>query len=131
MPGGEWQITLTDLSALFTAIPPAQDGSADLSWQLRVNTGVGWGIPLVRVASLIAAIGEILDQPAVRRWLAVPHEAAPWWHVGVDRTEHVLYLRGPVTASDDATGYHMATRVEIAFKDLPGLRAKLTAASPR
>jgi hypothetical protein len=124
--GDQWQITLAESSALFEAMPPMREGGADGTWQLRVNTGVGWGIPLTRVASLVEAIGEVLDQPEVRRWLATrTYDGTGWWHPGIDRTERVLYLRGPVVARDDSQGYHLATQVEIAFQDLPGLRARL------
>jgi len=132
IPGDEWQIKLAESSALFEALPPMQEGRADTAWQLRVNTGVGWGIPLARVASLGEAIGEALDQPVVRRWLAAQSRGgAGWGHLGVGRTERVLYVRGPEVARDDEEGSQLATGVEIAFQDLPMLRSKLVGATAR
>ncbi len=115
----DWRATVLGSSARFEALPPpAAAGAKAYSWQPRVCAGIGLGVPLSRLDSLVWTGRELLSRPG-----HPPRPAAPsgiWSPPALDLTEGVAYLRGPVLlpGHEDGAGYRLADSFDIAFPDL-------------
>jgi hypothetical protein len=102
---------------IVTAVPP-HPVVADHLWQPRVGPKIGIGVPLPRMSSLVDAIAA-----------AVPPSqgANPWSVPGVDHTEGVAYVQGPVGALEEVTGYRPLARFVVTPHDLFCLGQRLAA----
>lgn len=126
--GDQWRVALDRSAAAFTAVPPPGPDDAGLGlWRPRVCPGVGFGIPLDHVASLAGSIRTVLSHPAYRFAARTDSPVHAWSKPGIDLTEQVAYLRGPVLLSDrdGITGYRLSDHFRIAFPHLLGLHCQL------
>jgi hypothetical protein len=133
----EWSITLLGDHADIRALPTAT-GEPDGAWQPRAAHGDGIGIPLVRLRSLIDAVQATLADPTARELIALHGEQPAWSRPGIDRTERVVYLHGPVSVPEDRSGYDLTSRFRVPIQTLRqlctrlrGAAAQSTSPSPR
>lgn len=103
-----WRIAVTGDAVLVTAVPPEPAAAGHL-WQPRVSPKVGVGVPLSRVPSLVDAITATVAAGA---------SANSWSKPGIDHTEGFAYVRGPVDALEDVSGWQPVARFVVARDDL-------------
>jgi hypothetical protein len=113
---GHWRIDVDGGIVVVTAVPPG-DPVADHLWQPRVCPGVGIGVPLSRVASLVDAIPAVVSSSP---------GANPWSMPGVDHTEGFAYAQGPVGALDEVTGWRPVPGFVVSRHDLFCLGQRLS-----
>ncbi|MFC0434569.1 hypothetical protein [Kutzneria buriramensis] len=124
----EWSITLVGDHADIHALPTAT-GESDGAWQPRAGHGDGIGIPLVRLGSLIDAVQATLADPTARELIARHGEQPAWSRPGIDRTERVVYLHGPVSVPDAGSGYGLTSRFQVPVQTLRQLCTRLRGAA--
>lgn len=91
---------------------------------------LGAGIPLARLASLIDLVQATLADPVACEVIAahgIEHPA--WSRPGVDRTERVVYLHGPVTIDDTRPGYHLTPSFQVPIETIRQLCTRLRGAA--
>jgi hypothetical protein len=120
---GEWSLTLVGDHMEIEALPA--DGP-DAPWQPRAGNGVGVGIPLGRLDSLIAAVQAMLADPVARDVIAAHGAERPAWsRPGIDRTERVVYLHGPVRITETGPGHTLTPRFGVPVETVRQLCTRL------
>lgn len=125
----EWSVTLSGDHADIEALPAAAD-EPDSAWQPRAGNGAGVGIPLARLGSLVDALQATLADPVAREIVAAHGTEQPAWsRPGIDRTERVVYLHGPVAIAETRPGYHLAPRFQVPIETIRQLCTRLRGAA--
>ena len=123
----EWSITVADGMATIEALEPS-GAEPDLLWQPRAGNRSGVGIPLARLGSLIDVLDKALAAPGLRT--PTPEgDRHPWSRPGMDRTERVVYLRGPVICAETGDGYALTTTFRVPVGAVPELCTLLRSAA--